>query len=34
MKKVVNKVLSNKKFNRYCSNVVKMYVLSRQNLTL
>lgn len=34
MKKVINKVLDNKKLNRYCSNVVKMYVLSRQNLTL
>lgn len=25
MKKIVNRILDNKKFNKYCVNVLKMY---------
>lgn len=31
MKKIVNKLLDSKKFNKYCANVLKMYIMSRQS---
>ena len=32
MKKIVNRILDSKKFNRYCANVLKMYNYGRVNM--
>ena len=32
MKKIVNKVLDSKKFNKYCVNVLRTYNMGRVNL--
>lgn len=31
MKRMINKVLDNKKFNKYCVNVLRMYNMGRIN---
>lgn len=31
MKRIVNRILDNKKFNKYCVNVLKMYNYGRVN---
>lgn len=32
MKKIVNRILDNKKFNKYCVNVLKMYNYGRVSM--
>lgn len=34
MKKIVNRILDSKKFNKYCVNVLKMYNYGRVNMPL
>lgn len=34
MKKIINKLTDSKKFNKYCTNVLKMYNYGRVNLPM
>ena len=34
MKKIINKLTGSKKFNMYCTNVLKMYNYGRVNLPM
>jgi len=34
MKKIVNRILDSKKFNKYCVNVLKMYNYGRVNMPM
>lgn len=34
MKKIVNRILDSKKFNKYCVNVMRMYNYGRVNIPM